>query len=378
MARSDLEKAHSFLQRRKFSQAITILESGNNPEIYRESFDYFLTAGIACLYLGDTGSAGAYFQRARHIRMTDPTLLCAQAVLFLRRGDTDRAINYYVDVLDYEPNNKLALSAIEFIRTHGSYEEVCHAVDSGLIEQFYPPLGVNPDTVKRIAFSVFCGVVLALIILNFGRCSNLSKKIHLPAGERADLSALFLSVDEMGNARQKDLSGKTYKYLLSDAQIKKSYDMAMKYFQEYKENASQVEVNRLLNSNASDAIKAKARMILTYYTEPTFDSLMDYDDNIEYSQVAKEPDLYLGCTVSWSGRVSNAVTEGTSYRCDLLVGYENMDRVEGFVPLHFETAPYPVLDGERPVNVLGKIQVENGKILLEGKAVYQPVKKTQE
>lgn len=67
MARTDLEKAHSLLQRRKFSYVISLLESGNNPEIYRESFDYFLTGGLACLYLGDTGSAGTYFQRARRI-----------------------------------------------------------------------------------------------------------------------------------------------------------------------------------------------------------------------------------------------------------------------------------------------------------------------
>ena len=379
MARSDLERAHSLLQRRKFSQAITILESGNNPEIYRESFDYFLTAGIACLYLGDTGSAGAYFQRARHIRMTDPTLLSAQAVLFLRRGDTDRAISYYVDVLDYDPDNKIALSAMEFIRTHGSYDEVCRAVDTGEIEKFYPPLGMNPDTVKRIALSALAGVVLALFIFNFGKLSGLGRGVRLPvSGQRADLSDLFLSVEEIGNARKTDLSGGVYKYILTDSQIKKSYDMAMTHFQDYRENAAQVEINRLLNSNASDAIKTKAKMISSYFTETTFDSLADYGDNIEYAQVAKDPDLYLGCTVAWSGRVSNAETEGGSYRCDLLVGYENMDRVDGFVPLFFAEAPYPAIDGERPVKVLGRIQVENGKILLNGRAVYQPLRRSGE
>lgn len=376
MSHSPLEKAHSLLQRRKFSHVISLLESGNNPEFYRESFDYFLTAGIACLYLGDTGTASAYFQRARHIRMTDPTLLCAQAVIFLMRGYTDKAINYYVDVLDYDPDNKVALAAMEFIRTHGSYEEVCKAVDAGEIKRFYPPLGVNPDLIKRIALSALAGLVLAFLILNFGNFSRAARGIRLPSSSgRADLSSLFLSVDEMGNAHKQDLSGGVCKYILTDSQIKKSYDLAMSNFQNYRENASQVEINRLLNSNASDSIKAKANMISTYFKEPTFDSLSDYNDNVEYLDVAKEPELYLGCTVAWSGRVSNAVTENGSYRCDLLVGYENMERVDGFVPLFFETAPYPAIDGERPVKVLAKIEVENGKILLRGRAVYQPVKR---
>ena len=380
MSRTVLERAHSLLQRMKFSHVISLLESGNSPELYRESFDYFLTAGIACLYLGDTGSAGAYFQRARHIRMTDPTLLNSQAVLFLRRGDTDRAISYYLDVLDYDPDNKIALDAMEFIRTHGTYEEVCRAVDSGEIERFYPPLGVNPDTIKRIALSVLAGIVLALFIFNSGKIFHSARAIRFSPSskKKADLSELFLSLDEIDNAQKKDLSGLGYKYILSDTQIKKSYDMAMTYFQDYRENASLVEINRLLNSNASDSIKAKARMISSYFTEQTFDSLTNYGDNVEYATVAKEPELYLGCWVAWSGRISNAVTEGSSYRCDLLVGYENMERVEGFVPLFFEEAPYPAIDGERPVKVLAKIQVENGKILLNGRAVFQPLRRSGE
>lgn len=380
MSHTVLEKAHSLLQRRKFSYVISLLESGNNPEIYRESFDYFITAGIACLYLGDTGSAGAYFQHARHIRMTDPTLLCCQAVLFLRRGDIDKAISYYVDVLDYDPNNKLALEAMDFIRTHGTYEEVCKAVDSGEIERFYPALGINPDFIKRIALSVFAGIVLAFIIFNFGRFSRLTANIRGAfSNPSSDLSSLYLSVEELGNAHEPNTDNTSFKYKLTDEQIKKSYEKAMSYFQSYHENASQVEINRLMNSNASDAIKAKSRMILSYFKGHTFDTLSNYDDNIEYSEVKKaedekQADLYLGCIVCWSGYVSNVVTEGKSYRCDLFVGDDNRKRVEGAAPLVFDIAPYPEIDSERPVKVLAKIKVKNGKILLEGRSVYQAIR----
>ena len=45
------------------------------------------------------------------------------------------------------------------------------------------------------------------------------------------------------------------------------------------------------------------------------------------------------------------------------------------IPVHFEESPYPELDGERPVHILGKIKSENGNLMLEGKAVYQEIKK---
>lgn len=373
MSRTVLEKARSLLQRRKFSLVISLLESGNAPEIYRDDFIYYLTAGLACLYLGDTGSAGAYFQHARHIRMTDPTLLNAQAVLFLRRGDTDRAVQYYLDVLEYNPNDKTALNAMSFLKSHGSYEEICRIIDNGEIEKFYPPLGVNPDVIRRIVFSVAAGVLLALGIINFGKSASFMRKIHFPMNKsRADLSSLFLSVDEKNNLQAKNLSGENYRYVLADRQILKAYDDALSYFQDYRDNASQVEINRLLNSNASDFIKQNAMVIQSSLKEQTFDSLLD---NYDYSVVALDPALYLGCWVAWSGRISNALEEGNSFRCDLLVGYENMDRVDGFVHVFFEEAPYPHIDAERPVRILGKIAVENGKLLLNGRAVYQPLKR---
>ncbi|MBQ0050502.1 MAG: tetratricopeptide repeat protein [Treponema sp.] len=350
---------------------ISLLEEGRNPEIFRDSFFYFLTAGLACLYLGDTGSASSYFQRARHIRMTDPTLLNAQAVLYLRRGDTEKAIQYYLDVLEYDPDNKTALSAMEFLKTHGSYEEICKLVDTGEIEKFYPPLGVNPDTVKRIGLSVLAGIVLAILLFNITNLTTLSKRFNFSKKTPGDLSSLFLTLDERKNPQQKDLSNAVFRYILNDKQILKTYENAVQYYGAGRENAAQVEVNRLLNSNASDAIKQNANTVASYFQEQSFDSLVD---NFGYSDVAQDPVLYLGCWVVWSGRVSNAVTEGKSYRCDLLVGYENMDRVEGFVPLYFDEAPVPAIDGERPVRVLARIESKDGKLVLSGRAVYQPLK----
>ena len=142
MAQDVLAAAKKMMRRRQFDKAITILQS--RAEIYEDNFEYYLLFAIACLYVGDTGTASAYFQKARKIKITDTTLLLGQAALFLRRGDTDRALQYYLDVLDYEPGNKIAQNAMEFIRTKGDYSTICRWVDTGDIEQFYPPLGVNP------------------------------------------------------------------------------------------------------------------------------------------------------------------------------------------------------------------------------------------
>lgn len=363
MAHSPLTAAKSLIRCRSFTKALNVLE--NCDDMYRDSFDYWLTYGIACLYVGDYSFANSCFQHARKIRITDTRLLLCQAALFLRRGDTDQAIQYYLDVLDGDPENKIALKAMEFIRTKGNYETIREWDASGKLKAFYPPLGVNPNAVVRVILSAVLGVCIALGILHVVRPVPLSQG-------RADLSALTLTVEESRNAQEKDLSGGVYRYILTDKQIRASYDAARQYFQDFRDNAAQVEINRILNSNASEAIKAKTNMLCTYIEEPTFDTL---HDNYSYADVAQDPLLYIGCWVSWGGRITNAANENGAFRCDLLVGYENMQRVDGIVPLYFANAPEPEIDGERAVTVLAQIGVENGKLALNGKSVYQPLRK---
>ncbi|MCR5723944.1 MAG: hypothetical protein K6G80_02510 [Treponema sp.] len=363
MAHSPLISARSLLRRRSFAKAMTLLEGCE--DMYRDSFDYWMTYGIACLYGRDFSYANTCFKRARKIRLMDTTLLLCQAVVFLWRGDTEQAIQYYLDVLDGDPENKIALKAMEFIRTKGNFEIIREWDASGKLKAFYPPLGVNPLTVTRILFSIVLGVGIAFGILHVTHPRPMAQG-------RADLSALTLTVEESRNAQEKDLSGGVYHYIMTDKQIRVSYDLARQYFQDFRDNAAQVEINRILNSNASEAIKAKTNMLCTYIEEPTFDTL---HDNYSYADVASDPLLYLGCWVSWSGRITNAAQENGAFCCDLLVGYENMQRVDGIVPLYFAKAPEPEIEGDRAVTVLAQIGVENGKLMLNGRSVYQPLRK---
>ena len=165
MAKDALTLAQQDMRRRHFATAIKRLEV--RADIYHGNFEYYLTLGIACLYVGDVGAASSYFQMARRIKLTDTRLLLGQAAIFLRRGDTARALQYYLEIKDLDPLNKTAEQAIEFIRVHGNYDTICRWVDTGRIEQFYPPIGVNPDKIMALVLPVLAclvGVVVAVTI----------------------------------------------------------------------------------------------------------------------------------------------------------------------------------------------------------------------
>ncbi len=374
MRRSVLSEAQKLLKRRRFAAVIKLLEG--NSELYEDNFEYYLMLGTACLYLEDVGSAASYFSRARKIKLSDTRLLLGQAAIYLRRGDTDRAVQYYFDIQDYDPNNKIAAKAMEFIRVHGDYDTICRWVESGRITQFYPALGVNPVVVRRVLLGLLVCAGGVLLYMNPPRIQFPFRYGLQSGSERADLSAVVLTNDESQHAQEADLSGGVYRYILSNKQINDSYKNALKFFNEHRDNAARVELNRILNANAAEGVRAKAQAVVALLLEPTFDTLKD---NYSCTEVNADPLLYQNCWVAWTGRITNmpaqdaGVKAAGEFKCDLIVGDAALQRIEGVVPLSFDTTPSPAIDGDKPVQVLAQIIVENGRIKLHGKSVYQSI-----
>lgn len=363
--KSAIESAKQMMALRDFEGAIKLLQS--RADNYEDSFDYFCTLGIACLYSGDAGLASYNFEQARKIRMNDTRLLLGQAAIFLRRGDTERAITYYLEVRDRDPQNQLAKDALEFLRSiQGDYETICRYVDSGKIEKFYPPLGTNPKKVAVFILAAVVGIV-------FGICGV--KLITLipqnPVSNRADLSEFALTDTEKKNPQENDVSNSVVHYIMTDSEIKQTYNKATYCFNAYNDNGAQVEINRLLNSNAAVSIKQKARLLMNNFEEPTFDSIKE---NFSVDQVKSDPSLYLDCYVDWSGRIANEQKGEFSEKFTLLIGYEDQKNVQGTVTVELPFIPVPELDGAKPVRVLGKICLDGDKVYLQGKSIYQNIK----
>lgn len=361
MAKDVLSLAWKDMRCRRFSTAIKRLEA--RADIYEENFEYYLTLGIACLYIGDIGASSSYFQMARRIKLTDTRLLLGQAAIFLRRGDTARALQYYLEIRENDPQNKVALSAMEFIRVHGDYDTICRWADTGAIEQFYPPLGANPEKIRLVfivAAACVAGCVFAFSLLN-------SQKKY--AELRLDLPNLELSNVEKSEAIEKDLTTQSFKYVFSAKEITKKYQNALSNFQNRRDNAAQIEVNYILNSNASSAVKKKAAMLATYFEIPDFDSIRDVPS---FSEVMKNGALYVDCWTDWGGKISNATRyENGAFSCDFLIGDETFSRYEGSVKVFFDAEPN--IEADKYAKILAKISVQDGNVILKGRSVYQSV-----
>lgn len=354
MARTVLERARIAFGRRRYNDVINLLEP--NLVQYRDSFQYYWLLALSCLHSSDIGGATSYLQRARQIRMREPDLLCAQAVLFLRRGDTNQAVEYYLEALEYAPRHPLAKKALELIRRKGDPEYFQDLSETGKIKRFYPRLR-QPFPVKRVSA---VGIALVLVFFAFRMLPDVSRSMQ---SSRADLSSLDLGPQE--RTRAVELGG-SYRYILTEQEVLRTYERSRSLFQSWRDNAAQVEINRLLYSNASVAIKQKARLLMAYLATPGFDTIRDHYD---FGQVSADLPLYQDVWVVWKGMATNIERTERSVRFELLVGYDTRNRLEGIVPVYFETV-IPV-DPERPLQVLGQVALEQDRLILRGGAVFQ-------
>ena len=354
-----LAQAEKAYKARRFSKVISLLE----PMVfeYKESFRFYYLLGVSCMYQNDFGGAESYLNRARRIKVNSPDLMVAQGALFLRRGEIPRAVEYYLEALEYAPNNSTAKKALKFIRKNSDREKIQKIIYSGKAKRFFPRTGLHP-AVPGIS-------IFALILVGCGVFFGLNYKSILGLnGTRADLSAFVLSVDERSHPLETDLSSTNYRYILSSTEVAKLYSEAQTLFRQGKDNAVQININKLLSSNASTAIKYKANLLLEYLDEPTFE---DFSNSFTYDDIKLDPYLYQNCWMILSGRISNVNITENVYFCDLLVGYENMKKLEGIVPVEIKQ---PItIDPTQPIKVLGKILMKNGKLSLEVKSVYQPL-----
>lgn len=394
MTRDVLEVAKKHLSARKFRNVILLLES--RREIYEKSYEYYILLGTASLYLGDIGSATSYYQKARNISLTGTDLLLGQAAIFLRKGDTPRALHYYTEVLSNAPENPVARRALAFIRRHGDYETICRYVDTGRIEFFYPAIGTS-YRVKIMFFILFILALLLIILpftcknftlpkISFQKMRNKTSRFEKIATKNAEARKKAdegrSDAEDNKKAEEKDSTDRKNEFHSDDTEVEsyeessssnqkeaaKTYERALKFFENYRDNLAQIEVNRLLLSDASSSYKKKARLLASYIEEPNFATVKDAPT---LQSITENPALYDGCYVVWGGRVTNVVRSDTSLECDFLVGYEDMKKVDALVKLKFNFAAE--IDAERPLKVLSKIVADGKTFTLNGRAIFQSV-----
>jgi len=362
---SFLNKVTIQAKKRDYEGALKALK--DEEEKYYGSFKYYYLYGLISLYSGNYAEAHENFNLARKIKLNDPDLMLCFAVLYLKRMDTVQAVHYYLEVQELDHKNKIAKKALEIIRKYSAGETLSDWMTENL-SKLFPPIpapSVTPKTILNIAL-----ITALVIIVVFGILITVNVLPNPFKGKQRPTADFILSNQERRESVQ--VEG-YYRYILTREQAVNLYDKALSLFTAYRDEEAKKSINRILESNASEGIKSRARLLMENMEVPGFDNFKK-GDNPTLADVKSESAIYRNVYVIWKGMATNvAVTDkGTTF--DLLVGYDTRKILEGIVPVVF-TSPVAV-NTERPLEVLGKITLDslNSDIILEGVAIHQSAK----
>jgi tetratricopeptide (TPR) repeat protein len=351
-----LSKAANLARSKNYEAALKTLK--DEEDRYYGSFKYYYLYGVICLYSGAFVDALASFKQARNIKMKDPYTLLGLAVLHLKRMNTVQAVDYYLDVQELKPKNKISKKALAVIRKHSDSEALSDWLTPERLAKLFPPIPFPGVSVKMAVSSVL--ILIAALVLFFGIFSRIrSMPSPRPSAQFA------LSSQERSEPVE---TGGSYMYIFTRDQATDYYDKALSFFTSYRDEAAKIYLNRILESNASENLKNKARLLISYTEVPGFDNFKQ-GDNPSFSDVISEPAVYRDVYVIWRGMATNLEITDEAVRFDFLVGYDTRRTLEGIVPVVF-TLPVSV-NTERPLEVLGRIKLSGAGISLEGAAIHQ-------
>jgi len=364
-----LSKAAALAKKRDYEGAIKLLQ--DEEDRYNGSFKYYYLYGVICLHSGSFVDALENFRLAERINLRDPSVKLGIAVYHLKHLNTVKAVDYYLDVQEADPNNKIAKNALSIIRKNSGADALSDWVTPERLAKLYPPIPA-PALSSRTIFSV--AVFLAAVFIIVLGILVKVKAVPSPFRRNERPTADFILSSQERSAPIE--AGGLYMYILTRDQAVNLYDTALSLFTSYRDEAAKKNINKILESNASEALKNKARLLLSYTDVPGFDTFKK-QDNPSFSEVKNEPALYRDVYVIWKGMATNVEVTDEGTRFDFLVGYDTRTTLEGIIPVVFNK---PVaINSERPLEVLGKLAFLSSysDIRLEGVSIHQSGKLEQ-
>jgi len=358
VAKNPLDEAQILFRRKAWGKLIQLLEP--LEAVYRDNLRFLYILGTAYLHAEDIGAAFSCFRRGRQIDFRSVPIMSGLAAVLIRRGESDKAVQLYIEILERDSRNRLARRGLDYLRkTEPDIDEINPRRNNRLKKLVYPQPDWQP--VRLISFiSLIVAVFILLVYL-----PDLSTLLAARANTRPEIDAIQLTEQE--RAAPVGTEG-SFKLILTGPQTISAFEQAKNLFNEFRDEAALIEINRLLFSNASSALKAKAEILKRHVRPPSFLTL---PDRFDYKSVAEAPFLFNEVAVAWKGLPANTEYSETSLTFDLLVGYHQGRQLDGIVKVQvpFE---FTILEAQA-LEILGRIRYipeQTPSFYLEAAAIH--------
>ena len=300
-------------------------------------------------------------------------VLNALAWLGMKDGKAEESINYILDAIYLDKNNQKlknnlkALKNIEdpkvffrmsrpddFLFFNLPKENTLDVIQNSLNMVLSSPM------LKSAAAITIVIIAIIVIYINYPSIVNFIDNYRFKKGLGQGLvtHVTIQDIEKIIDER------KSYNIKLTEADIRKKFQLISDDIEQKKRNQAMMLINELLNSNASDFIKERVRVLKDVMPDMDLNRI-DYLPTVQ--EVNRIPFLYQDVYVRWYGTVANLEhKERKETVFDLLIDFVENAVVAGIAESHFNGFQ-DIASGEKVavIGLVAGITIDN-KIILKG------------
>ncbi|MGL1894144.1 MAG: hypothetical protein OCD02_21120 [Spirochaetaceae bacterium] len=356
-----------YLGRGEYSSVIRLLES--KIPLFLENKEFYVILAKAFYYTGDNAGAKLYFDRGQKIHWDVDSALYL-AALGLKRRDYNSSLRIWLDILDEDPNNKMAKKGLASLKKYSTMDELESFIHSKKVDRLIPrkKIKLAVSTIITLYLLLFLAAVAFIgIKANFiGKFLEIKNVQDNTVLENSREGNDQFKLDDL-NSEYLDFSNQSI-FSFSGSQIEDYFKSASSLFMENKDNKVRTYLNLIKYSNASEQVKQKAIKLESYLVEPNW---VNYSDEITFMDVSSSLYEYENCVVKWRGMLSNLEIKDRKIHFSFLVGYDNGKILDGVVPV--ELNENVKLQENQPIEVLGRVVRRDDTFYLEALTVMHYV-----
>ncbi|AAX16656.1 tetratricopeptide repeat family protein [Borrelia hermsii DAH] len=327
-----INKSIRYYNSHKYSDVIKLLEK--EIFFYKNYYFYHYILGMSYLRMGNLGNAQTYLKKAYTLNPTEPDVKQSIAILLAAQGKEDKAIQIWLKMIEENQEIKRSELSLETIRKNpiqGTLFMNKNKIYAKLFPEIKIETGQNLSKLIRILLTV-AGLVFSLIsIFLFIRSketttltSNDSK-----VKEKKAINNIAAYIDDIKINEKEKIENHEgqFVFILTETEIKNSFQKIKTHLKKGKNNFARIEINKILNSNASESIKLKAKNLASFISRPDF---ITFDDYLVLKEIKKNPLIYSNIYVKWEGIANNIEKKDNITYFDFYVGY-NKNALEGII-----------------------------------------------
>lgn len=341
-----LKRAERDLKFSRYRKVIHLLE----PKIllYSNDAHFYYLLGSACYFTNDIQGAQLYLYKGLTCAEDNIEIRLMLACVALRRRDTALALQLWIEVDDLDPDNKKARTGLTKLKLIKDNKDLSRFISKPSFSKLLPikPLPWSIQIISTLTYGMLLLSLISFII--FLSIGILRKFIPKPLFTRDNIPEEFTFFTSPP-ALISDNHTLTL-FTLTESEIMQAMHKAREYLNEFQDDLAGRELNRIIYSNASSAVKNQAVILMGVLKEASFAS---YSANFTFAEVASDPLLYQGLHVLWRGPINGLNTTSNRIAFRLLVGYDDGKILEGSVDV---LVPFEIhLEPQLSTNVLGKV-----------------------